>query len=155
MRPCAASWRSSSPWRSSSASWTWRTFPFPTRPRLSPNHPATSTSATTSARRIIKARRQGVASCSCCSTRESRRRTRTQQEIWDGTERTAVGRLGFGTTLYQTEKPTYRVTTEEVLKEERQSISILEALQEYYYIYKISKLVYLFLTVRHSSNFFI
>lgn len=48
--PCTASWRSSSLWKSSSASWTWKTCPSQTAPRSSPNHRATSTSATTSAR---------------------------------------------------------------------------------------------------------
>lgn len=50
MRPCAASWKSSSLWRSSSASWTWRTSPSLTAPPWSPNLPATTTSATTSVR---------------------------------------------------------------------------------------------------------
>lgn len=50
VRPCAASWKSSSLWRSSSASWTWRTSPSLTAPPWSPNLPATTTSATTSVR---------------------------------------------------------------------------------------------------------
>lgn len=63
---CAASWRSSSPWRLSSASWTWRTSPSRTTRQSSPNHRATTTSATTSARR---SNRVCASVCECVNIR--------------------------------------------------------------------------------------